>query len=53
MCAGLEILLFDDVEENVRAARKRGWDAEWIDPEPVDNLMRQICEAVLHARQII
>ena len=49
--SGPEILFFDDVEENVRAARKRGWDAEWIDPE-LNNPMRQIREA-LRARQII
>jgi FMN phosphatase YigB (HAD superfamily) len=35
---GPEILFFDDVEENVRAARKRAWLAEWIDPERNDPL---------------
>jgi len=42
---GPEILFFDDVEENVRAARKRAWLAEWIDPERNDPLP-QIREAL-------
>ena len=42
---GSEILFFDDMEENVRAARKRGWIAEWIDPQ-LDDPLRQIREAL-------
>jgi putative hydrolase of the HAD superfamily len=42
---GPEILFFDDVEENIRAARKRGWIGEWIDPE-LNDPMRQIREAL-------
>jgi glucose-1-phosphatase len=42
---GPQILFFDDVEENVRAARKRGWIAEWIDPQP-DDPLTQIREAL-------
>ena len=48
---GAEILFFDDVEENVRAARKRGWIAEWIDPE-VHDPMRQI-RAALDAHGVL
>jgi len=42
---GPHILFFDDVEENVRAARKREWLAEWIDPSLNDPLS-QIREAL-------
>jgi glucose-1-phosphatase len=35
---GPQILFFDDMEENVRAARNRGWSAEWIDAERNDPL---------------
>lgn len=42
---GPAILFFDDVEENVKAAMRRGWRAEWIDPERNDP-MRQIREGL-------
>jgi putative hydrolase of the HAD superfamily len=31
-----DILFFDDVTENVEAAQRRGWNAQWIDPTPDD-----------------
>lgn len=36
--AGKSIVFFDDVEENVEAARQRGWRACHIDPRPDDPL---------------
>jgi putative hydrolase of the HAD superfamily len=42
---GGAILFFDDVEENVEAARSRGWIAEWIDPE-LDDPLPQIRSAL-------
>jgi putative hydrolase of the HAD superfamily len=36
--AGGEIVFFDDVEENVAAALRRGWRAHRIDPAPNDPL---------------
>lgn len=42
---GGSILFFDDVEENVKAAMRRGWKAEWIDPERNDP-MGQIREGL-------
>jgi FMN phosphatase YigB (HAD superfamily) len=40
--SGAEILFFDDVAENVAAAREAGWCAERIDPaEPTDLQMRR------------
>ena len=38
-------VFFDDVEENVKAAMRRGWRAEWIDPE-LNDPMRQIREGL-------
>jgi FMN phosphatase YigB (HAD superfamily) len=35
---GSAILFFDDVMENIHAARARGWNAHWIDPAPDDPL---------------
>lgn len=34
--SGAQIVFFDDVMENIDAARLRGWDAYWIDPSPDD-----------------
>ena len=42
---GGSILFFDDVKENVQAARSRGWNAEWIDPD-LDDPLTQIRAAV-------
>ena len=39
------ILFFDDVRDNVEAARTRGWNAEWIDPE-LDDPLPQIRAAL-------
>ena len=30
------ILFFDDLPDNIEAARRRGWKTEWIDPAPDD-----------------
>jgi putative hydrolase of the HAD superfamily len=30
------ILFFDDLPDNIEAARRRGWNAHWIDPAPDD-----------------
>lgn len=35
---GSAILFFDDVMENIDAARARGWNAQWVDPVPDDPL---------------
>jgi len=35
---GGQIVFFDDVEENVEAARRRGWRACHVDPRPDDPL---------------
>ena len=40
--AGGEIVFFDDVEENVAAAVRRGWRAHRIDPAP-DDPLPQVC----------
>ncbi|HEY8747897.1 MAG TPA: HAD-IA family hydrolase [Tepidisphaeraceae bacterium] len=40
---GSEILFFDDVEENIEAAQRRGWNAQWIDPaldDPTSQIRR-------------
>lgn len=42
---GSSILFFDDVKENVQAARSRGWNAEWIDPD-LDDPLPQIRAAL-------
>ena len=42
---GGAILFFDDVQENVDAARSRGWKAEWIDPA-LDDPLPQIRTAL-------
>lgn len=34
------ILFFDDVRENVEAARRRGWNADWIDPAPDEPIVQ-------------
>lgn len=47
--AGDAILFFDDVVENVEAARRRGWVAEWIDPAP-DEPIGQIRAALRRHR---
>ncbi|HMJ54971.1 MAG TPA: HAD-IA family hydrolase [Polyangiaceae bacterium] len=40
--SGAQILFFDDLEENVAAARRAGWRAETIDPsEPTDEQLRR------------
>ena len=36
--AGGRIVFFDDVEENIEGAGRRGWQACWIDPSPDDPL---------------
>lgn len=43
------ILFFDDVPENIDAARHRGWVAEWIDPAP-DEPIGQIRSALRRHR---
>jgi HAD superfamily hydrolase (TIGR01509 family) len=45
------ILFFDDVQENVDAARKRGWHAHWIDPS-LDDPLPQI-RAALRRYQVL
>ena len=41
--SGPDILFFDDTEENVHAARERGWRAVRIDPEgPTAEQMREV-----------
>jgi HAD superfamily hydrolase (TIGR01509 family) len=47
--AGGAILFFDDVMENVEAARRRGWVGEWIDPAP-DEPIGQIRSALRRHR---
>jgi putative hydrolase of the HAD superfamily len=42
---GGAILFFDDVQENVQAARARGWNAQWINPE-LDDPLPQIRAAL-------
>jgi FMN phosphatase YigB (HAD superfamily) len=49
--SGKDILFFDDVEENIAAAQKRGWKAQWIDPERNDP-MTQIRSA-LRAHRVL
>jgi HAD superfamily hydrolase (TIGR01509 family) len=48
---GAAILFFDDVQENVDAARKRGWHAHWIDPN-LDDPLPQI-RAALRRHQVL
>ncbi|MDB5357819.1 MAG: HAD-superfamily hydrolase, subfamily variant 3 [Phycisphaerales bacterium] len=43
------ILFFDDIEENVAAARKRGWDARRIDPA-LDDPISQVRDALREHR---
>jgi glucose-1-phosphatase len=43
------ILFFDDVLENIEAARRRGWIGEWIDPAP-DEPIGQIRAALRRHR---
>jgi putative hydrolase of the HAD superfamily len=45
---GGAILFFDDVQENVQAARLRGWNAEWVDPELEDPLPQMRAALVKH-----
>ena len=42
---GSAMLFFDDVQENVAAAERRGWKAQWIDPE-LDEPIGQIRNAL-------
>lgn len=37
---GSAILFFDDMKENIDAARARGWNAHWIDPAPDDPIQQ-------------
>jgi glucose-1-phosphatase len=50
--AGGAILFFDDVMENVEAARRRGWLGEWIDPAP-DEPVGQIRAALRRHRVLV
>lgn len=49
---GSAILFFDDVMENLEAARKRGWVGEWIDPAP-DEPIGQIRSALRRHRIMV
>jgi FMN phosphatase YigB (HAD superfamily) len=50
--SGPEILFFDDMEENVRAAEKRGWNTEWINVE-LNDPMGQIRKALAAHRVLM
>lgn len=47
---GRSILFFDDLEENIQAAQRRGWNAQWSDPA-LDDPISQI-RKVLRKRSI-
>lgn len=49
-CRAESVIFFDDLPENVAAARERGWDAHQIDP--TRHTVDQIC-GVLRSRRIL
>ena len=42
---GKAIVFFDDVEENVEGAKRRGWQGVWVNPAP-DDPLRQVRHAL-------
>lgn len=47
-----QILFFDDIPENIEAAHRRGWNAQWIDPA-VDDPIFQIRSTLRRYRIIL
>jgi FMN phosphatase YigB (HAD superfamily) len=47
-----QILFFDDLPENIEAAHRRGWNAQWIDPA-VDDPIFQIRSTLRRYRIIL
>jgi len=47
---GHAILFFDDLPENVNAAREAGWQAEWIDPggDTASQMRARLSERAMH-----